>query len=209
MLKEAFLGRQPSHFKVNPFVRAFIVAESFLWSALNLTTPIFAVFVASSVAGGNVETAAFSFTVYYILRVIFELTTGRYLVGSSEKKKIATVLLGLFVTGLSYLGFAYAPTIILVYLFQGLSGVGLGIASPPKNALFSTHLDRNKEATEWGWYDATVFIGMGLAASLGGLVAASYGFKTLFIISAVVVWLAMIPYLLYIKKNNLPPQSHL
>ena len=202
MLKEAFLGRQPSHFKVNPFVRAFIVAESFLWSALNLTTPIFAGFVAAEVAGGSVETAAFSFTAYYICRVISELVTGRYLVGSGDRKKVTTVLVGLFITGLSYLGFAFAPTILFVYFYQGLSGVGLGIAAPPKNSLFSTHLDHGKEASEWGWYDATVFVGMGLAASLGGLLAASYGFKMLFIVSAVVVWLAMVPYLLYTKRTS-------
>lgn len=30
---------------------------------------------------------------------------------------------------------------------------------PAKNALFSSHLDKNKDITEWGIYDATIFSG--------------------------------------------------
>ena len=44
MLKEQFIGRNPSHFQVNPVVKAFIVSESFLWSAYNFIVPIFAIF---------------------------------------------------------------------------------------------------------------------------------------------------------------------
>lgn len=200
--KEAFLGRQPSHFKMNPFVRAFIVAESFMWSAINLSTPIFGIFVAKDVAGGNVETVALSFTVYYVTRVFAELITGRSLEGSNERKKFLMVVLGIITTGISYFGFAYAPTIFLLYLFQGLSGVGLGVLTPPKNALFSTHLDKGRESSEWGVYDATVFVGMGLAAALGGFFAERYGFKPLFIVSSVLIWITIIPYWLYFKNGR-------
>lgn len=40
MLKDQFLGRNPTHFKVNPVVKAFIISEAFLWSAYNFIIPI-------------------------------------------------------------------------------------------------------------------------------------------------------------------------
>ncbi|MBI2622736.1 MAG: hypothetical protein HYW64_01440 [Candidatus Levybacteria bacterium] len=61
MLKEQFLGRNPSHFQINPVVKAFIVSETFLWSAWNFVTPIFAIFVVSNIEGGNVQIAASAF----------------------------------------------------------------------------------------------------------------------------------------------------
>jgi len=201
--KDAFLGHRPSSFsKISPFVRAFITADSLMWSAINLSTPIFAIFVAEDVLGGNVETAAISFSVYYVVRVFAELITGRALQESSDARKLNAMVLGIIVTGISYLGFAYVSSLSLLYFFQGLSGIGLGTLAPPKYALFSTHLDKGRESSEWGLYDASVFIGMGFAAALGGFLAEQYGFKILFIVSAVVIWLTIIPYRLYFRGGR-------
>src|SRR3989344_5423131 len=129
MLKDQFIGRNPSHFQVNPVVKAFIISETLLWSAYNFIVPIFAIFV-----------------------------------------------------------------------FYGMAGVGLGIGSPAKHALFSTHLDKDKEPTEWGVYDATHFFSMALAGVVGGFIASQYGFQILFFLASAVNLLGTIPYLLYIRS---------
>jgi predicted MFS family arabinose efflux permease len=79
--------------------------------------------------------------------------------------------------------------------------MGLGIASPIKNSLFATHLDKNKETTEWGIYDAVTFVGMASTAALGGFIASSYGFNFLFVIAAIVNFIGILPYLLYIRHK--------
>lgn len=199
MLKEQFLGRNPSHFQVNPVVKAFIISEGFLWSAYNFVIPIFAVFVLNNIRGGNVQIAASAFSSFLIVRVIFELITCKYLGKSNEFNKFITTIAGILLISLAYLGFAFSHSVISLFVFFGIVGMGLGIASPVKNSLFSTHLDKNKETTEWGIYDSVTFIGMASTAALGGFIASQYGFNFLFILAAVVNFIGIIPYLLYIR----------
>lgn len=200
MLKEMFIGRPPSHFQVNPVVKAFIVSETFLWSSWNSVTPIFAIFAATKIPGGSVEIAAFAFSAHLIVRVIFELISGKILLGANDSKKFTMTIIGILFLSLSYLGFSKSGSVLPLFIFYGVAGMGLGIASPAKNSLFSMHLDKNKEATEWGIYDATVFMGMALSAALGGFIASAYGFSILFIIAMVINLLGIIPYLLYLRS---------
>ncbi|MBI1982054.1 MAG: MFS transporter [Candidatus Levybacteria bacterium] len=201
MLKEQFLGRNPSHFQINPVVKAFIVSETFLWSAWNFVTPIFAIFVVSNIEGGNVQIAASAFSVYLIARVFSELLSGRYLLGKIERGKFILTIGGMLFLSLSYVGFAFSNTIFYLFFFYAMAGVGLGIASPAKNSLFSTHLDKNKEPSEWGIYDAITFTGMALATALGGFIANQYGFSFLFLLASIVNLLGIFPYLLYIREK--------
>lgn len=200
MLKEQFLGRNPSHFQINPVVKAFIISEAFLWSAWNFVTPIFAIFIVNEIQNGNVQIAASAFSVYLISRVIVELVSGRYLSKTKDTEKFLITILGMVLISLAYLGFAFSSTITSIFFFYAVAGTGLGIASPAKNSLFSTHLNRNREPTEWGIYDAITFISMALATTLGGFVANQYGFNFLFLLASIVNLLGIIPYLLYIRR---------
>ena len=203
MIKEIFIGRKPSDFHMNAVVKAFIISEIFLWSSWNAITPIFAIFAANKIPGGNTEIAASSFSAYLIVRVIFELISGKYLSRSTEARKFTISILGIILISLGYLGFAITNTVTSLFFFYGLIGMGLGIASPAKNSLFSMHLDKNKEVTEWSIYDGFVFMGMAMSAAIGGFVANRYGFDFLFYLVATTNLLSIIPYILYAKKRKI------
>lgn len=202
MLREQFLGRNPSHFQINPLVKAFIISESFVWSAWNFVIPIFAIYIVNDIQGGDIETAAMGYSVYLIGRVIFELACGKYLARTNDKKKLLVATCGLFLMTIGYIDFIVSTTLLHVYAGYFLLGMGIGIAAPAKNALFSIHLDKNKEATEWGIADGTQFTCMALAATLGGFIAGYFGFMTLFVISAVVNTIGIIPYALFVFEEK-------
>jgi len=202
MIKEIFIGKKPSDFHVNAVVKAFIVSEIFLWSSWNAIIPIFAIFAATKIPGGNTEVAASSFSTYLIVRVIFELISGRYLSKSNDVRKFAMSILGIILISLGYVGFALTKNILSLFVFYGVIGMGLGIASPAKNCLFSSHLDKDKEITEWSIYDGFVFMGMAMSATIGGFIANKYGFTFLFYLVAVTNLLSIIPYLLYAKNGQ-------
>jgi MFS family permease len=206
MIKEIFIGRRPSHFHINPVVKAFIISEILLWSSWNAIIPIFAIFAATKIPGGNTEIAAASFSAYLIVRVIFELISGKYLSKSNDAQKIAISVLGIILLSVGYIGFALTREISSLFIFYGVIGVGLGIASPAKNCLFSSHLDKDREVTEWSMYDGLVFMGMAMAATIGGFVANRYGFAFLFYLVAATNILSIIPYLLYSKKKSVNEQ---
>ncbi|MBI2613878.1 MAG: MFS transporter [Candidatus Levybacteria bacterium] len=209
MIKEIFIGRKPSDFHMNGVVKAFIISEIFLWSSWNAIIPIFAIFAATKIPGGSTEIAASSFSCYLIVRVIFELISGRYLSKSKEMKKFIISIAGIILISIGYLGFAMTTSVTSIFIFYSVIGMGLGIATPAKNSLFSMHLDKNKEVTEWSIYDGFVFMGMAMSATIGGFVASSYGFTFLFYLAATTNLLSIIPYLLYAKRRGTTEPEHL
>lgn len=206
MLKEAFIGRVPTHFNFNPLVKSFIVSEMILWSSYNLFTPILAVFVIEKIPGGTIEKAALGFSFYMVVRVVTEMVSGFLLSKKLAGKKFLVICIGLLVLSITYASFSLSTTLFQLYLSYGLLGVGLGISTPARMSLFSKHLDQNKEAFEWSLHDATSFVGMALAGALGGFVAQMYGFPLLFLIASVGNLMAVIPYLQFMK-NELQPKN--
>lgn len=201
MFIDRFLGRRPSHFEIDPVVRAYIISESILWGSWDFVIPIFSVFVVNGIPGGTVQIAASGYSIYLITRVVFELISGRLLQNSHDRKKFIMTIFGITVLSIGYFGFAFTNSILQVFLFYAALGVGLGIAAPAKNSLFSMHLDKNRESTEWSLTDAISFISMAFSTALGGFIAMVYGFKMLFIIAAITNLISALPYLLYINNK--------
>ncbi len=199
MIRSSFIGRNPSHFQVNSFVKAFIISEGFVWSAWNFMIPIIAIFIANNIPGGTIEIAAMAFSSYLISRVIAELITSKYLSGTDNKYKLKFVLSGLALLSFGYVNFIFSYSILQLFFAYIVAGVGMGITAPAKYSLFSIHLDKGREAFEWSAYDAVTFIGMALSTALGGFIAAQYGFQILFILACIVNVVGAIPYLLYMK----------
>lgn len=199
MFKETFLSHRPSEFQINRLVKNFITSEVLVWSSWNSVMPIIAVFATTQIKGGDVAVAATGLSVHLMVRVVFELFTGRSLSHLNESRKFLIIMLGVLLISLSYVGFAFTKSAIGFFVFYALAGMGLGIATPLKNSLFSTHLDKSKEALEWGLYDGLVFMGMAASAAIGGVIAKTYGFHVLFWIAAFVNLLGMAPYFLYAR----------
>jgi MFS family permease len=197
MLKEQFIGRNPSHFKLNKIVEAFIISETFLWSAWNFVTPIFAIFVVNHIKGGNIQIAASAYSVCLISRVVLEIIFGKYSNNKTDRHKLSVAISGMILMSISYVGFAFSHSIPSLFLFYILIGVGFGVASPAKYSLFTEHIDKDKSTTEWSLYDAITLIGIASATALGGFIAGSYGFPFLFILASVVNLLGIVPYLFY------------
>lgn len=202
MLKEIFLGRQPSNFQINPLIKSFITSETLLWSGWNFVMPVFAVFATQKISGGTVEIVGIATSVHLIARIISELISGKKLGRGSEQRKLVFTIVGILIMVLSYFGLAFTDTILELLIFLGLAGVGLGICSPAKSALFSDHLDKRVASAEWGLYDGVLLTGVAVASSLGGFVVKIYGFKILFLASAAIMLVSIIPYLLYLKVQK-------
>src|SRR3989344_6978092 len=102
MIREILGGKPISSFHVNQIVKAFIISEVFLWSAWNAITPIFAIFAANNIPSGNAEIAAASFSCYLVVRVIFELISGRYLSKSDDARKFFVSIFGVAFISVGY-----------------------------------------------------------------------------------------------------------
>lgn len=184
--------------KINSVVKAVILAEMLLWSGWNFIMPIFSIYI-TKLPGGSVEKAATSFSVYLLSRVVFGLLSGQYLNSRRTRHKFIVMIIGMAVLSLSYIGLAFAHSIVMVYVYYGVIGLALGMAQPAKNALFSTSVKKEKSTIIWSVLDAGVFLSMAAAAIIGGIIAEQFGFQVLFFIASIVNFVAITPYLLYIR----------
>lgn len=192
-------GLPPKQHHASSIVKAYIMSETLIWSAWNFIAPIVAIFI-TDIQGGTIDNAATAYSIYLVSRVFFELYSGRYLTRKSIAYKFLMTVLGITIISISYVGLAFPELLTQTYVFYAMLGLGIGIATPAKNSLFSSHLDTTTDAAQWGILDASVFLSMALAAVIGGFIARVYGFTTLLITAAVANTLGIIPYLLYIKK---------
>ena len=202
MFIESFLGRKPSHFQFNPTIKAFIAAETLLWSGWNFFVPLIGVFVVEKIEGGNVEVVATATSFYLISRLATELLSAKYFVKRGDRVKLTVSILGSLILGIGYLGFLAVNSVPLLFCIYILLGIGLGIASPAKLSLFSIHLDKNKEASEWSVYDAITFSAMAISGIIGGLIAGKFGFDSLFVIASFINLLGIFPYFFLLGKYS-------
>ena len=194
-----FLTKLP-YSNFNPYIKSFIISDGLLFSAWSLIFPLFAVFVTSNIAGGNIEVAASTVTVYFIIRIITEIISGKYLQKYSESKRLSILIAGMLLVAVAYLGFAFSKTISAIYIFWAIAGVGWGLATPTRLSLFSLHLDKNSAVTEWSVTDVINLILIAASTALGGFIATQYGFQLLFILAAIINLLGVIPFWLYKKS---------
>ena len=123
MIFQSFLGHKPSKFHINPIVRAFILSETVFWGGINLMGPIFAIFIADEVSGGNIEVVGTAATVYLLSRMVFELIAARLLNGAKDDTKFVYVTVGTLIVAIAYFGFVFASNVTLVLIFQAISGL--------------------------------------------------------------------------------------
>ncbi len=206
MIKDILNGHFRFADSINPFVKSFIISESFFWTSWSLFTPIFAIFVTSKISGGNIQVAASTFSIYFVARIISEILTSKISSKLGIREKISLVVLGISLVSISYIGFAFTTTVFPLYIFWIICGWGFGIATPPKLSLFSTHLDKSKETVEWGATDSINLTLMALSTLLGGFIANQYGFKPLFLLASIINIFAIIPFIIYkisaTQQNN-------
>ncbi len=89
-----------------------------------------------------------------------------------------------------------------LYVVQFILGLFTAMTFPSFMAIFTRHIDRKKEATEWGvYFTLTDFASAGLAG-IGGVIAGTAGFPALImtvVVLSVIGGLLLIPIKPYLR----------
>lgn len=172
---------------INKVVRALIFADFFLGTAWGFLGPIFAIFIVAKINVADpmeaAKVAGFTSSVYWITKSFLQIPISKYFDRRhGERDDYWFMVLGLFLTGLTPFGFLISSLPWHLYAFQVLHATGMALFVPSWNAIFTRHIDKGKEAFEWGMDSTLMGLGAGVAGGLGGIMVAFFGFNVIFIL---------------------------
>ena len=168
--------------KVNRIIRYLLISDLVFWIGWGLISPILAIYVVRQVHGGDEMVVGIATSIYWILLSVLRVPLGVYLDGKGNKKlNYYYMTAGLFAASFISFGFIFATLPWHLYVLQGLHALAMVANFTGWSALFTRHIDKGREATEWGLSATAVGLGTGISALVGSWVAAQFGFKTVFL----------------------------
>ena len=184
--------------KINKVIKILILSDIALLTGYGLVLPVFAIFIAGNIKGGNVEVAGFAAAIYWIVKSIVIIPFGRYLdKNHGERDDLAFIIIGNLLAAASVFGYLFVTLPWHIYLLQAVFAVGMGMNIPGYTAIFTRHIDKGKEAFEWSVRGAATAVGTGVAGAIGGIIAHNFGFQSLFIaVGLFYIFSALLPFLI-------------
>lgn len=167
---------------MNSVIR-FMILSDVVWTSANaLLGPIFALFIADFIEGGDAAVAGIAASIYLITKSIVQIPAASVIDRiRGEKDDFWVMVIGSIIGALIPLSYLYISTPLQLYVVQFFYGLVIACTFPSYMAIFTRHIDAHKEGTEWGIYFTLTDFGSALAASIGGLLVATIGFHSLIV----------------------------
>ena len=167
-------------------VRFLTASDAALRSSLGLFGPIFAVYLTQRIDTANaLEVIGIGTSIYLFTRSLGQIPLA-YIIDKikGEKDDFYILLVGNTI-------FVIVPILYLLisqpwhlFAIQFVYGLGAALTFPTWNALFTRHIDKGREGTEWGMYQTTVDMAGAVAAPIGGFIASYYGFTAVMVMAS-------------------------
>lgn len=167
---------------MNPVVRFLIISDTIFMGAAGLLGPIFALFVTDFIKGGNEAVAGLAAGIYLLTKSILQIPIAHF-IDKIRGEKDDFWLMFTFTVLTSFVPLLYLVinTSFQLYLVQFVLGFFTAFTFPTYMAIFTRHIDKQKEGTEWGVYFTLTDLTSATLAALGGYIAVYSGFPTLII----------------------------
>jgi MFS family permease len=190
--------------QVNRIITILIYSDLLFLSAGGFLTPIYAVFITGQVRGGSVAVVGFATTIFWVIKSLAQFPVSWYADQiKGERDDYAMMIVGSTIAStVPLLYYFYAVQAWQVYLLEALNGLGFALAVPTFLAMFTRHIDKNRENLEWTLHSNAVGLGFAATAALGGVLGDRFGLRVIFLIVSAVMFLGT-AVLLLIKEDIL------
>lgn len=190
--------------KLNQVILLIILAEFIFVTATTLVSPIFALYIIEDI-GATARVVGFAVAVYWVVKSILQLPVARYLDRNhGEIDDYYSMIGGLLVTSIGVFLFYFAKYEWHIYAIQFLIAVGDSFVVPPFYAIFTRHIDKDQEGFEWALRSSfSLGAGSAVGAALSGVLGAVIGFRTLFLVNGILMFVGWIV-LLFLRPWIIP-----
>lgn len=190
---------------INKVIKILICNNVVLNLGWGLIVPLFAIFILQRVAVDNIAEAAkivgLSELIFYFTKSFVQIPIGRYLdKNHGEKDDFWFMVIGTFLNALVPIGYLFSTQPWHIYVLQVGHGLAAAMIFPSWSAMFTRHIDRNKEGVEWSLQSTSGNLAFGGAAAVAGFVLAIFNFPLLLVVVSAFTFLSGI-LLFTIKKD--------
>jgi MFS family permease len=166
-------------------VRFLVLSDIVIQAAGSLLGPIFALFILDFIDGGSPAVAGIAATIFLITKSVAQMPVATFIDKiRGEKDDFALLFWGSIITALLPLLYLVISTPLELYAVQFLYGLLIALTFPSYMAVFTRHIDKHKEGTNWGVYFTLTDLSSAIAAAVGGVMAETIGYQWLIIIVA-------------------------
>lgn len=188
---------------INPVIKFLIISDTVIIGASGLLGPIFALFIEGFIEGGNEAVAGFAVGIYLFTKSILQIPIA-YIIDKTKGEKDDFWFMFVFTILVSIIPLFYLiiRTPLELYIVQFILGLFTSFTFPTYMAIFTRHVDKEREAMEWGIYHTLIDITSAVFAAIGGYFAFVQGFSSLIItvvIISLIGSLILLPIKNYIK----------
>jgi MFS family permease len=157
---------------MNRYLKLLLLSSFFVNFSGGLLGPIYAIYVEK--IGGDILLVGSSFAVFSIVTGLLT-----WFLASWEdhiKHKVNLLIYSRVLSVIGFVGYLIINEPIGLFIVQIIFGIATALGNPSFDALFSKHLDRGKETSEWGAWEAMFAIVGGISAILGSVIVYYAGF---------------------------------
>jgi len=169
-------------FKINRVIKYLILGDLIFFSGLGLISPIFAIFIVEKIQGGTAFVAGMASAIYLVSSSLLRLPFGMLLDKiKGEIDDYWFVVLGFLISASVPIGYIYSSLPWHIYVLEAFYGIGMAMNLSGWYAMFTRHIDKGIEATEWGIEAIAFGVGSGVTGAIGGYAVTKFGFNPVFI----------------------------
>ena len=181
----------------SPVIRLLVISDAIFAGASGLLGPIFALFIEDYIYGGSPAIAGTAAGIYLLTKSILQIPVAHFIDHiHGEKDDFWLMFIFTLLAILSPLLYIVINTPFELYLVEFILGCAAAFTFPTFMAIFTRHVDQNKEGTEWGVYFTITDLTGAVAATVGGYIATSHGFPLLILITVFLSLIGTLPLLL-------------
>jgi MFS family permease len=188
--------------KINRVVMTLVYTDFLFYTAAGFLSPIVAIFYAEGVSGGSIAIAGMVTALFWVVKSAVQVPVSIY--GDrkkGERDDFIMMFSGYVLISLVFLGYyLFVDQAWQVFVMEAIKAVGYGLMMPTYLAMYTRHIDKNRENTEWTLHSNAVGLGYAGAAAVGGFIAEMFGFRAVFLLTFILSLLAPVV-LLIIRKE--------
>ncbi|TSC90294.1 MAG: hypothetical protein G01um10142_434 [Parcubacteria group bacterium Gr01-1014_2] len=168
-------------------IRILVTSDFLLISGFAVFGPVFAIFITEKIQGGTLAIIGFTAAIFQIFKSSFQIPIANYLdKNHGEKDDFYSLIIGSFLVAIVPFLYLFAGKPFHLYIINAIYGIGAAFAIPPWFSIFTRHIDKMHESTDWAVESVSIGIGAASAAALGGIIAEKLGFEVVFIVAGIV-----------------------